>query len=135
MVPVTRVLSPGAGFELGLFDPIEDQPYWHVPPSAVSSAAHTALARDATRQALVLLQNPPRSREIAADRASGAPADAGGVGGGASAAGVLPFLAGGRVAVVGPHANDRTHILGNYLGQARPLLPLLPLPTVTVTPS
>ena len=28
-----------------------------------------------------------------------------------------PFQAGRKVAVVGPHTNDRTHILGNYLGQ------------------
>ena len=82
----------GLRFELGLFDPIEDQPYWHVPPTEIASPAHLALALDATRQGLVLLQNPK----------------------------VLPLTAGGKVAVVGPHTNDRSSILGNYLGQICP---------------
>ena len=81
-------------FELGLFDPIEDQPYWHIPPTAVRSPEHLASSLDATRQGLVLLQNPSNN--------------------------VLPFKAGKKVAVVGPHTNDRTHILGNYLGQICP---------------
>ena len=80
----------GLRFDLGLFDPIDDQPYWHVPPEVVQQPSHVALSVDSTRQGLVLLQNPPN---------------------------VLPFQAGRKVAVVGPHTNDRTHILGNYLGQ------------------
>ena len=69
----------GLRFRLGLFDPIEDQPYWKVPPSAVRAPEHVAAAVDATRQSLVLLQRGP-----------------------------LPFRAGKKVAVIGPHANDRT---------------------------
>ena len=65
-----------------------------VPPEAVQSAEHVAAAVDATEQSLVLLQNS-----------------------GGAAGAVLPFTAGGRVAVVGPHANDHNAILGNYLGQ------------------
>lgn len=125
----------GLRFELGLFDPIEDQPYWHVPPSAVASEAHLASALDATRQSLVLLTNPTRTAAPApapasvaephdvaaadsttANSAASAAAAAGPHG--VAAARVLPFRAGGTtIAVVGPHCNDKTHILGNYLGQ------------------
>ena len=90
----------GLRFKLGLFDPIDDQPLWNVPPSEVRSDANVAAAVDATEQALVLLSN-----------------------GGAKAndAKVLPFKAGsGKVAVVGPHANDHSTLLGNYLGQICP---------------
>jgi beta-D-xylosidase 4 len=93
----------GLRFELGLFDPIEDQPYWHVPPEVVASKEHTALAVDATRQGFVLLQN---GEVGAAEAAATTP--------------VLPFKAGAKVAVIGPHANDRSSILGNYLGQICP---------------
>mmetsp|Transcript_12849 Transcript_12849/g.24324 ORF Transcript_12849/g.24324 Transcript_12849/m.24324 type:complete len:787 (-) Transcript_12849:194-2554(-) len=77
---------------LGLFDPIEDQPYWHVPPEVVHSDEHVAAAVDATQQGLVLLKNSAKT---------------------------LPFdlTKGQKVAVVGPHANDRRQHLGNYLGQ------------------
>ena len=107
MSAVDRALrhSVGLRFDLGLFDPIEEQPYWHVPPSVVQSPAHVALSLDATRQALVLLQNGGGDRN-AANRAASA-----------NAAPVLPFVGGVRTAVLGPHANDRHAILGNYLGQ------------------
>ena len=59
-----------------------------MPPEAVRSPAHVAAAVDATRQSLVLLQRGP-----------------------------LPFAAGRKVAVIGPHANDKTAMLGNYLGE------------------
>ena len=96
----------GLRFELGLFDPIDDQPYWKVPPEVVASDAHTALTLDATRQGLVLLQNGGGDRTSAAHRPD-APA-------------VLPFKGGLRTAVIGPHTNDRDAILGNYLGQICP---------------
>ena len=38
-------------------DPIEDQPYWHVPKDVVGSAAHIAAAKDAAAQGMVLLRN------------------------------------------------------------------------------
>eukprot|EP01065_Artemidia_motanka_P043512 TRINITY_DN603_c0_g1_i1.p1 TRINITY_DN603_c0_g1~~TRINITY_DN603_c0_g1_i1.p1 ORF type:complete len:790 (+),score=175.63 TRINITY_DN603_c0_g1_i1:58-2370(+) len=86
--------SLGLRFQLGLFDPVEDQPYWAVPPSVVRSADHVARAVDASAQSLVLLKN---------DAGRG-----------------LPFTAGKKVAVVGPHALTRGTLLGNYLGQICP---------------
>lgn len=106
--------SLGMRFRLGLFDPIDDQPYWHIRPEVVGSEAHLAHALDASRQGFVLLQN------------GGGASAAGGPDGGQQPEGrhkaadgsVLPFrLPSAKVAVVGPHANDRSAILGNYLGQ------------------
>eukprot|EP00966_Prymnesium_polylepis_P006423 147372-Prymnesium_polylepis.1 len=92
----------GLRFRLGLFDPVEDQPLWKVPPSVVQADAHVGASIDATEQSLVLLLN------------------GGGVGGATRSAAppILPFKAGSStVAVVGPHANDHSTLLGNYLGQ------------------
>ena len=47
----------GLRFKLGLFDPIETQPYWHVSPDVVGSTAHQDTNQLATRESLVLLQN------------------------------------------------------------------------------
>ncbi|CAI5742673.1 unnamed protein product [Hyaloperonospora brassicae] len=77
-------------FELGLFDPIDDQPYWHVRPSEVNTAASKQLSLDLTRKSLVLLQNHGN---------------------------VLPLRKGTKVAVIGPHARAKRALLGNYLGQ------------------
>jgi beta-glucosidase-like glycosyl hydrolase len=82
-------------FRLGLFDPIEDQPYWHVSPNVVRSKEHVDMAIDATMQGLVLLQNPGN---------------------------VLPLdgSAGKTTAVIGPLATARNRLLGNYIGQICP---------------
>lgn len=77
---------------------------------------------DATQQSLVLLLNGGGVVERRVERRTeqhsrGSTEDAHDDAPAAQAAAVLPFTAGGRVAVVGPHANDRTQILGNYLGQ------------------
>ncbi|KAG2524398.1 hypothetical protein JM16_004994 [Phytophthora kernoviae] len=77
-------------FELGLFDPIDDQPYWHVAPSEVNTATSKQLSLDLTRKSLVLLQNHGN---------------------------VLPLRKGIKVAVLGPHAKAKRALLGNYLGQ------------------
>ncbi|GMF17042.1 unnamed protein product [Phytophthora fragariaefolia] len=77
-------------FELGLFDPIDDQPYWNVTPNDVNTAAAKALSLDATRKSLVLLQNNVS---------------------------VLPLQKGIKLAVLGPHAKSQRGLLGNYLGQ------------------
>ncbi|EGZ24680.1 family 3 glycoside hydrolase [Phytophthora sojae] len=77
-------------FELGLFDPIDDQPYWNVTPSEVNTAAAKALSLNATRKSLVMLQNN---------------------------ASVLPLQKGVKLAVLGPHAKSKRGLLGNYLGQ------------------
>ncbi|OWZ23991.1 Beta-glucosidase [Phytophthora megakarya] len=77
-------------FELGLFDPIEDQPYWHVAPSEVNTAASKQLSLELTRKSIVLLQNHGN---------------------------ILPFTKGKKLAVIGPHAKAKRALLGNYLGQ------------------
>jgi beta-D-xylosidase 4 len=77
-------------FELGLFDPIDDQPYWNVTPDEVNTAVARELSLNATRKSLVLLQN------------NGS---------------VLPLRKGVKLAVVGPHAKSKRGLLGNYLGQ------------------
>eukprot|EP00756_Hemistasia_phaeocysticola_P045223 Hpha_TRINITY_DN18982_c0_g1::TRINITY_DN18982_c0_g1_i1::g.17492::m.17492 len=85
--------SLGLRFKLGLFDPIEDQPYWKVPPDTIRKPAHIDLAVDSTRQSLVLLQN---------NRSAGRG---------------LPFKAGTKVAVIGPHVVNHGSVLGNYIGE------------------
>lgn len=77
-------------FRLGLFDPIDDQPYWHVPPTEVNTAASQELSLNLTRKSLVLLQNH---------------GDA------------LPLRKKSKIAVLGPHAEARRGIMGNYYGQ------------------
>jgi beta-glucosidase len=77
-------------FRLGMFDPPERVPWSALPPSVVDSPEHRALARQAAEKAIVLLENR---------------------------AGALPFGAGvRRIAVIGPTADDREVLLGNYHG-------------------
>jgi len=76
-------------FELGLFDPIEDQPYWHVSPDEVSKPANQASNVLSTLESMVLLSNPK---------------------------GVLPLSNGKKVALIGPHVNATKALVGNYLG-------------------
>lgn len=78
-------------FQLGLFDPIEDQPYWHVPPSEVNSPSAQKLSLEMTRKSLVLLQNHNGTLPLRKDST--------------------------RLAVVGPHADARAGMMGNYYGQ------------------
>jgi beta-glucosidase len=83
-------------FRLGQFDPDERMPYAAIPFSANDTPAHDALALDAARQSLVLLKND----------------------------GTLPLdLTRLRtVAVIGPVADDKASLLGNYAGTpARPV--------------
>lgn len=80
-------------FRLGLFDPIENQPYWHVPAERINTDANKANSRLAADESMVLLQNPM---------------------------GTLPLAKGKRVAVIGPHANASDALVGNYMGQACP---------------
>ena len=88
---ITNVLS--LRFRLGLFDPIKDQPLWHVPKDAVRAPEHVAAATDSTDQGLVLLQNLD-SR--------------------------LPFDDSKATAVIGPLSTSRSMLVGNYLGQICP---------------
>jgi beta-D-xylosidase 4 len=83
-------------FELGLFDPIDSSPYWSTPLSSIATPAAAALNALATRESMVVLKNT-----------RGAP-------------GALPWARGMKVAVLGPHANATTALVGNYLGQLCP---------------
>jgi beta-glucosidase len=79
-----------ARFRLGLFDPPERVPYSMIPYSENDSAAHRELARIAEREAIVLLKNQD---------------------------GFLPLKSSvGKIAVVGPSADDPIGLLGNYNG-------------------
>lgn len=78
-----------ARFRLGMFDPPERVPFAAIPFDVVGSAAHRRLAREAARRSIVLLRNR----------------------------GVLPLDEAVRsVAVIGPLADDRRVLLGNYHG-------------------
>jgi beta-glucosidase-like glycosyl hydrolase len=140
----------GLRFRLGLFDPIEDQPYWHVPPEVVASAAHQQLNLLAARSSIVLLKNEPPTGAgaLAADGVGadssiflskneqpiGATEDLGaatlevddigtGLSGGRLGSMVpptLPLPTGRSLAVIGPHANVGAALVGNYVGQVCP---------------
>jgi hypothetical protein len=77
-------------FRLGLFDPIDNQPFWSIPPNIVHSDAHVSLAKEATAQSFVLLKNDNS---------------------------ILPMNLKDRIALIGPHIYDRHVMLGNYLGE------------------
>ena len=91
-------------FELGLFDPIDDQPYWHMPLSQVGDKKAQADNLFMTKQSLVLLRNPVLTTVTEGELASS----------------VLPFRKGLHVAVLGPHGNATKEMVGNYLGQLCP---------------
>lgn len=74
----------------GLFDPIDNQPFWNVPVDAINTAASQANNWLATLSSFVLLKHDNQ---------------------------VLPLAKGKRIAVIGPHANATTAMAGNYLGQ------------------
>jgi beta-glucosidase len=84
---VTRLLT--ARFKLGMFDPDDRVPYARVPYSENNTPEHRALALEAGRKSIVLLKND----------------------------GLLPLPKTlKRVAVIGPNADDRQPLLGNYNG-------------------
>jgi len=80
-------------FQLGLFDPIDSQPYWAVPLTAVNTSVSQDNNRLATYSSMVLLKND---------------------------GGLLPLAPGKRVAVIGPHGQAQSALVGNYLGQLCP---------------
>ena len=88
-----------ARIRLGMFDPPERVPYTKIPYSENDSAAHRQLARQAEREAIVLLKNE---------------------------GGFLPLKSTvTKIAVVGPSANDPIGLLGNYNGiSSRQVTPL-----------
>jgi beta-glucosidase len=88
-----------ARFRLGMFDPPERVPYSKVSIAENDSSVHREVARDAARQAIVLLKNDD---------------------------GLLPLSSSVRkIAVVGPSADDPVAVLGNYHGiSSRQVTPL-----------
>lgn len=93
---VVRLLK--ARFEVGDFDSDELVDWTSVPKSCVASAEHKALALEAARQGIVLLQN----------RNS-----------------ILPLSKSARIAVVGPNAADSLMLWGNYTGYATKTVSIL----------
>jgi len=79
-----------ARFRLGMFDPPEQVPYAQIPYQVVDSPAHRALARRAARESIVLLKNEGSLLPLPRDM--------------------------GSLAVIGPNADDREVLLGNYNG-------------------
>ncbi|GAF02789.1 glycoside hydrolase family 3 protein [Saccharicrinis fermentans] len=64
---VRRVLE--ARFKLGIFDPVEDNPYSRISPDVIASKKHQDLALETARQSIVLLKNqahllPLKTKEI-----------------------------------------------------------------------
>jgi len=79
-----------ARFRLGMFDPPERVPYAKIPISENDSSAHRGVAREAEREAIVLLKNE---------------------------GGVLPLSQSvHKIAVIGPSAADPVDVLGSYNG-------------------
>ncbi|MDR2811310.1 MAG: glycoside hydrolase family 3 C-terminal domain-containing protein [Tannerellaceae bacterium] len=96
-LPVSRILT--AMMKLGMFDDEKDVKYTQIPYSVVDSEEHQALSLDAARKSIVLLKNEGN---------------------------LLPFRKDvKKVAVIGPNANDREVLLGNYNGY--PSYPKTPL--------
>ncbi|MDD4257427.1 MAG: glycoside hydrolase family 3 C-terminal domain-containing protein [Bacteroidales bacterium] len=87
-----------ARFKLGMFDNPKHVPYSKIPMDVVESEQHVALALEAARESMVLLENN----------------------------GILPFSKEVKnVAVIGPNADDTEVLLGNYNGYSRnPVTPL-----------
>jgi len=96
---VTRLFL--ARFKLGMFDPPDSVRWARIPFSVLDQPAHRALARQVTRESIVLLKN------------AGAPP-------------LLPLRKNLRtIAVIGPNADQAEMLLGNYNGT--PTDPITPL--------
>eukprot|EP01063_Lacrimia_lanifica_P033224 TRINITY_DN5856_c1_g3_i1.p1 TRINITY_DN5856_c1_g3~~TRINITY_DN5856_c1_g3_i1.p1 ORF type:complete len:791 (+),score=188.18 TRINITY_DN5856_c1_g3_i1:66-2438(+) len=95
---VTSALRNTLGllFDMGLFDPAEEQPLWSIPLDVVGSQPSLAVAAQAARESMVLLKND-------ATEARG-----------------LPFAKAQKVGVFGPHYNATSALVGDYFGQICP---------------
>ncbi|MCK5279816.1 MAG: glycoside hydrolase family 3 C-terminal domain-containing protein, partial [Cyclobacteriaceae bacterium] len=76
-------------FQLGMFDPDSMVKYASIPYDVVGSKEHLDLTLETAKQSLVLLKND----------------------------GILPLKKETKIAVIGPNANYRDVLLGNYFGQ------------------
>lgn len=93
---VIRLLK--ARFEVGDFDADNLVDWTNIPATCVASAEHKALALEAARQGIVLLQNR---------------------------GGILPLQKSARIAVIGPNATDSLMLWGNYTGYATKTINIL----------
>ena len=87
-VALGRLLA--ARFQLGMFDPPERVPYASIPYEVVDSPRHHALALEMARESLVLLKNEDSLLPLGAEVR--------------------------RIAVIGPTADSRDVLTGNYAG-------------------
>ncbi len=79
-----------ARFKLGLFDPINQIPFYELDEKQIETADHQKLALEVARQSMVLLTNNTNTLPLS------------------------PSIR--KIAVIGPHANDRQFMMGNYFG-------------------
>ena len=79
-----------ARIRLGMFDPAERSPWSGIPYEKVDCAEHRTLALDAARASIVLLKNEKGTLPLRKDI--------------------------GCIAVIGPNADDREVLVGNYAG-------------------
>lgn len=79
-----------ARFKLGMFDPEELVPYAQIPYAVNNNSAHDWLAREASRESIVLLKNDNNSLPLSKELKS--------------------------IAVIGPNADDEQSLWGNYSG-------------------
>ncbi len=93
---VIRLLK--ARFEVGDFDADNLVDWTAIPASCIASKEHKALALEAARQGIVLLQNR---------------------------GGILPLQKSARIAVIGPNATDSLMLWGNYTGYATKTINIL----------
>ena len=87
-VALSRLFS--ARFKLGMFDPEEDVKWAQIPYDVVASDAHYALSEKVSRESMVLLKNEDKTLPLRKDIKS--------------------------IAVIGPNANSKQALLGNYHG-------------------
>lgn len=86
-------------FRLGMFDPPEQVPFASIPYEAVDCQKHRDLSLEAARQAIVLLKNEGNLLPLSPDLKT--------------------------IAVIGPNADDRLVLLGNYNGTpSKSVIPL-----------
>eukprot|EP01064_Diplonema_japonicum_P029489 TRINITY_DN4791_c3_g1_i1.p1 TRINITY_DN4791_c3_g1~~TRINITY_DN4791_c3_g1_i1.p1 ORF type:complete len:803 (+),score=275.66 TRINITY_DN4791_c3_g1_i1:68-2410(+) len=79
----------GLLFDMGLFDPVDNQPYWNYNVDVIGMEHHQAAAKQAAKESMVLLKNNN----------------------------TLPLAKGKKIAVIGPHYNSTQMMVGNYYGQ------------------
>eukprot|EP01060_Flectonema_neradi_P008815 TRINITY_DN1630_c0_g1_i10.p1 TRINITY_DN1630_c0_g1~~TRINITY_DN1630_c0_g1_i10.p1 ORF type:complete len:793 (+),score=139.33 TRINITY_DN1630_c0_g1_i10:40-2379(+) len=83
----------GLLFDLGLFDPAEDQPLWKIPIQEIGKKESQQASSQASQESMVLLKNNDKT---------------------------LPFQTGKKYAVVGPHYQAQQDLVGDDIGQLCP---------------